>query len=55
VYAIAGNAPVLQDGVLVNYKKSVVSESKDVRFARFIPAADVSMVCTTVEKHADII
>ena len=41
VYAIPGNAPTLGDDMMGNAGKSVVGESKDVRFARFVAPEDV--------------
>lgn len=41
VYGIAGNATGLVDGVMINCKKSIVSEGKDIRFAAFTPSPTV--------------
>ena len=43
VYTVPGDAPALQDGTFVNYKNAIVSETKDVRFAKFVAAEDVSL------------
>lgn len=42
VYAVAGSAAALQNGTVVNMKKSIVSEGKDVRFAKIASSEDVS-------------
>jgi len=42
VYAIAGNAPLVDDDLLTNIGKSVVAEGRDIRFAKINAPADVS-------------
>jgi len=42
VYAIAGNAPLVDDNLLMNAGKSVVAEGKDIRFAKMKAPVDVS-------------
>ena len=43
VYAIPGNAPAVDDDMMVTANKSLVAEGKDVRFARFVAFEDVCL------------
>lgn len=42
IYAVSGSAPKLKEGVLTNLKGRLVSEHKDIRFAKLATPADVS-------------
>lgn len=54
VYAVAGNAHALgSEGLLVDAKASIVSEGKDVRFAKFSAPADVGRVAARCSHHTD--
>jgi len=48
VYAIAGNAPIIDDNLMSNAGRSVVAEGKDIRFAKIKAPIDVSrLICLT--------
>lgn len=50
VYAIPGSAQNVNDALLTNVQESVVAEGKDVRFARVVPAQDVSNLSTACQE-----
>jgi len=41
-YATSGNVPSMDDGILRSLKGSIVSEHKDIRFAKLVTPVDVS-------------
>ena len=47
VYGIAGDAPRLQGTMMQNLEQSIVSEGKDIRLAKIVPAEDVSYMQLT--------
>ncbi|KAK4988887.1 hypothetical protein LTR50_003621 [Elasticomyces elasticus] len=50
VYAMPGDAPLMQDGILVNRGGSIVSEGKDIRFAKFSEPVDLNPSNLTLQK-----
>lgn len=53
LYAIPGNTPKLDNGILLNFDEAVVGEHKDYRFAKFAQLSNVSKQLTNFRAHTN--